>query len=203
MTGRIQGPYKGTAPDTGRTYEHENTVESPADMTGPDPQRGNDTGIRASSIYRYWNAAYRGFAPHGVRLPSPTTGTLEQFEDDPNTFEEDSTAEPSADFEPVESYEQDYWNTISVQVGATQPVLVVGQDNDRTLLRMVNIGPGIVWVGHNESVLNGGFPLIPMATTFYDLELHTTREVWAIQQTAQTTPAQLSVIREYTKEFGQ
>lgn len=186
---------------TGRLYEGEQTVEVP-NPSEPEPQRGNDTGISLRSLYRQWNAAYRGFVPHGVRLPSPTEGVVTEFDDNPETFVEDEPIdEPEVNIREVEEYSQDYWNPVTLNVTVV-PTLIAGIDPDRTLIRIVNQGPGMVWIGHNESVLTGGFPLPPMTTTFYDLELHTTREIWAVQQSGQAGPAQLSYIREYTKEFG-
>lgn len=187
------------------TYRHDQTVEEAQPATGADVQMGNTTGIRARSIYRQWNAAYRGFVPHGVRLPSPTKGNLQQFEDDPETFVEEvqePSFEPPVNVEEVDDYEQDYWGVSTFNV-TTVPMLLAGIQPERTLIRMINQGPGIVWIAHNESIGSQGFPLVPMGTIFYDLELHTTREIWATQQTAQASPAQLTVLREFTKEFHQ
>ena len=186
---------------TGRLYQGEQTVES-SDPKAPEPQRGNDNESPVRTAYKAWTAAYRGFVPHGVRLPSPQRGTDEQFEDNPETFTEElaSPDEPNIDIVEVTEYNQSYWNAVSLNV-TTVPTLIAGIDPDRSLIRMLNQGPGMIYLGHNESVGLGGFPLPPMSATFYDLELHTNREIWAVQQAGQTGAAVINFIREYTKEI--
>ena len=69
------------------------------------------------------------------------------------------------------------------------------QDMSRIQLRIKNNGPGILYIGENES---RGFIGYPMAVNDV-LILETTRDVWAVQQTAQTGPAQVGIIASYQK----
>lgn len=182
---------------TGRLYTEDQTVEQPA--TEPQPQRGNKQGFDAGSIYRYWSAAYRGFAPHGIRLPSPQRGVEVQFDDNPETFEEatDEQEEPAKHLD-IKPYTITDFKSYTANVGTT-PVMVTALNDRRVKILLYNAGPGTVWIAHNENVVNQGFPLL---TTTQPLELITTREIWAVQQTGQVSLAQLSMINQYEKEVG-
>ena len=180
---------------TGRLQPEPQTVQEPAEE--PKPQRGNRTGIDVASIYRHWTAAYRGFVPHGIRMPSPERGMIKQFDDNPETFNEDIVEEPEGII-LVDPYEQTYFTTYTRNVGVL-PVQLAAYEKTRVKLRVFNSGPGIVWISHNESVGTDGFPLTNATQPF---ELETTREVWAIQQSAQSGLAAVSVLNEYVKEVG-
>ena len=183
----------------GRHYVNQQTVENPG--TEPEPQRGNRTRLAFNTIYAHWSAAYRGFVPHGVRLPSPEKGVIAQFDDDPATFEEAAEMPPEEDAPhvDVEPYTQVYWTSYTMNVGTT-PVMIGSYNKNRKKMRLYNQGPGTVWIAHNENVANQGFPLTSVTQP---LELETSREVWAVQQTAQVGFAQVSILSEEEKEIGE
>lgn len=176
---------------TGRLYKGPNTVEEPP--LEPEIQHGNVNQSPLRSIYKHWSAAYRGFVPHGIRLPSPEKGVIEQFDDNPETFAEDKLEVPPGML-LVEPYDQSYYTCYTMTIGMV-PQMIVAYERKRFKLRLYNRGAGAIWIGQNESVQRDGFPLI---TATQPLEMETTREVWAVSDAS----AQVSILNEYIKEVG-
>jgi hypothetical protein len=174
------------------------------------------TGLQ--TLYDNWKLAYRGLSPHGINKPAPY---IDEYTE-PETFAEVETeyTEPDPSPDPLPfNYKnivpipiviiddlhstrrntETYFTAYQESVQAVNPQLIVNRHNSRVSLRLSNNGPGIVYLGHNESVSRGGYAMAVNEA----LTLTTTRDVWAIQQTAQVSPAALSVMYEYDKETEQ
>lgn len=177
---------------TGRLYKGPNTVEEPP--LEPEIKHGTTQRYDVRSLYKHWSAAYRGFVPHGIRLPSPEKGVIEQFDNNPETFEDDKLEEIPEGLILVEPYDQLYYTCYTMNV-TTVPMMLVAYERKRVKLRIYNQGVGAVWIGQNESVQRDGFPL---TTVTQPLEMETTREVWAVSDGI----ARVSVLNEYIKEVG-
>lgn len=182
---------------------------------GPLPAGINPEAVRAhlKSIYQSWNAAYRGFVPGGVQMPPPDS-TLEY--DEPETYqntEYDVTwPDPQTidvrnivpipvvimdDLQATRRKTEIDFESGQFAVAAVSPVIIVSRRGSRISLRISNNGPGIVYLGKTESYGTSGYALqVNEAMT-----LTTTKDVWAIQQTAQTGPAEISYLEEYQKEI--
>lgn len=169
------------------------------------------------TLYDYWSAAYRGLEPHNVNSPAP----IDTQYDEPETFddaEQESIINPDVkpnslmfkyekvipipvvvidDLHSTRRHTETYFTAYSELVQAVNPQLVVSRHSSRISLRLSNNGPGIVYLGHNESVLLGGYAMAVNEA----LTLTTTRDVWAIQQTGQVSAAALSIMYEYDKEI--
>jgi hypothetical protein len=182
---------------------------------GPLPTPINPDAVRAhlKSVYKAWNAAYRGFVPGGVQMPPPDSSS--EY-DEPETYADTDYDVTYADPETI-----DVRNIVPIPVvimddlqatrrkteidfeagqffvGAISPVIIVSRRGSRISLRISNNGPGIVYIGKTESYGTTGYALqVNEAMT-----LTTTKDVWAIQQTAQTGNADVSILEEYQKEI--
>lgn len=166
-----------------------------------------------------WNAAYRGLVPGGLNS-SATSGApvITDVGPDPLPFDETDDEEDvvPADAEPppitkppvpvvliddltvTRGNTEQYFRAYQIQVGAIESVVIAARDSSRTRLRIINMGPGDVFIGDTESVADGGYLLPTSELSTFDL--NTTRQVWAHQETEQVSTAILSVIVEYTKE---
>lgn len=179
-----------------------------------DPISGNRSAYTLRTIYDYWNAAYRGLVPHGVLSKVPNSPDVV---DNPATFEEsdadfeadntedtytepnidDITAVPVVIVDNLENlgnrageYFTSYLSSVSTSVDR-----IAYQDMSRVQLRIKNNGPGILYIGENESRGYIGYPVAVGDV----LILATTRDVWAVQQTGQTGPCQVGIIASYQK----
>ena len=177
---------------TGRLYQDLNTVEEPQTREA-DRLHGNRNRVDLPSIYKHWSAAYRGFVPHGLRMPSPEKGVIEQFDDNPETFDEDKL-DALPEIVEIEPYDQTYFACYTMTVG-TVPQMIVAYEKNRTKLRLYNQGAGGLWIAQNESVMRDGFPL---TSTTQPFEMETTREVWAVSDAS----ARVSILNEFTREVG-
>lgn len=193
----------------------------------PQKQHGNSNIATLRSIYENWNAAYRGFVPHGInpsgfpgsrgRYPSPSDDSPDQ-NTEPLPFDEDDP-----DFIPADSVPRVYQDIVPIPIvlmedlSAEKPVMgsfctfytenvqgvstqrIVVPQRNRSLVMLQNAGPGTVWIAQDESVGRSGFPLAAAMTA--PLLIQTTREIWAIQQTAQTSNAFVSIILQYSRSL--
>lgn len=160
----------------------------------------------------YWNAAWRGLSPGGLQQnppeytdigPDPETVDMP---DDPyvlpdNPVELQTAAVPIPvvlvdDLSHTVKRVEKYNICLTANVDANTSRILIPRDPFRTQVIVQNLGPGIVYLGHNESVGSSGFSL-PLNQL---IVLGTTREVWAIQQSAQASIAQVSVLMEYDKD---
>lgn len=171
--------------------------------------------VGLKTIYDNWKLAYRGMAPHGITKPAPY---IDEYTE-PETFDAVETEITSPDGSPDPlpfNYEnvipipiviiddlhstrrntETYFTAYQENVQAVNSQLVVNRHNARVSLRLSNNGPGIVYLGHTESIGRSGYAMAVNEA----LTLTTTRDVWAIQQAAQSGTAALSVIYEYDKE---
>lgn len=202
-----------------------NSEEDPSDL--PQEQHGNSNILTLRSIYESWNAAYRGFVPHGInpggvpgsrgRYPSPSDNSPDQNteplpfdEDDPELIPADAVPKAYQDIVPIPIVLMDDYSvekpssgnfcifyTENVQSVSTQRIVVPQRNRTRVMLQ--NAGPGTVWIAQDESVGRTGFPLAAAMTA--PLSISTTREIWAIQQTAQATNAFVSIILQYSRSL--
>lgn len=169
------------------------------------------------TLFTYWNAAYRGLVPHGVRTPAPVIDD----ERDADTFEESVPTDLTQpilpgveainitpipvvlvdDISETKSRVGTYFTayTENVQAVTTQRVIPPQRNRIKTFLQ--NAGPGTVWIAQDESVGVTGFPLAAAMTM--PLELDTTREVWAIQQSGQSGVAKLSIMLLFERRIEQ
>jgi hypothetical protein len=165
-----------------------------------------------SSVVDYWNAAYRGLVPGGInQVPPEYTDTGPDPEpidqpDDPYV-NPDPLIEVQQNIVPIPVVITDDISHTRIRVAKeiltyTQQILssssyrLVTRVPYTTQIILQNLGPGIVYLGHNESVGTSGFQL-PVGQL---IVLGTTRDVWAIQQTGQSGYAQVCVIHEYDKD---
>lgn len=179
-----------------------------------DPISGNKSAYSLRTIYDYWNVAYRGLVPHGVLKGVPNSPDVI---DNPATFEE-SDADFNADNTEETYTEPNIDDITAVPVVIVDDLANLGlrggeyftsylasistavdriayQDPSRIRLRIKNNGPGILYLGENESRGPIGYPMA--VNDIVDLE--TTRDVWAVQQAGQTGPAQVGIIASYQK----
>lgn len=178
---------------------------------------GNRSNYTLRDLYAYWFAAYRGVVPHGVATSRlmPGAATVEapkddEFLNDPEGYEDgapvttaDTDPEPPniSDMVPVPVVMVDdltrierrtaaFFHAYTQGVGTTVDRIIPRQDS-RIDCRILNLGPGTVTIGENESRGYTGFTL-PAAMTS-PIVFPTTREIWAVQQTAQSGPAQVCI----------
>jgi hypothetical protein len=165
-----------------------------------------------SSVVDYWNAAYRGFVPGGLNQVAPE---ITDIGPDPVTV--DMPDDPYVNPDPEVELEQNivpvpvvlmddlshtrkrveiYPTTFTANVDGVTPRILLPRDPYRTQAIIQNLGLGSIYLGHNESVGNTGFALALGQLVV----LSTTRELWAIQQSAQATVAQVSVLCESARD---
>lgn len=156
----------------------------------------------------FWNAAYRGFVPGGYQQKPPVATDM----GDPPEFDDDVESVVEPDSEPVDNVVpvaivddlshtrrrvERVITTYTQNVGSVSPTQLIGRDPFRTQTIVQNLGPGIVYLGHNNAVGTGGFALGVNSVVV----LGTTRALLALQQAGQTGIAQVSVIQEYDKDM--
>lgn len=192
-------------------------MPDPNDVGVPAPTNPPPLMVGLQTLYDNWKAAYRGLQPHGINQPAPY---IDEYTE-PETFNEAEAEEPTTPDSTPDPLPFNYKNVIPIpiviiddlhstrrtsdtyftayqeSVQAVNPQLIVNRHNDRVSVRLSNNGPGIIYLGHNESVLRGGYAMAVNEA----LTMTTTRDIWAIQQTAQTGPAALSVMYEYDREI--
>lgn len=170
------------------------------------------------SYYDYWNAAYRGFFPAGLNaskdntgpsLPEGGDGGPEPFDETPQTVAEPYEppvieAKPVViidNFSRVKGSVEKYFHAYQVSVGDIGTTLMVNRDPSRTKVVLVNMGDGEpvpagdIFIGETESVGTTGF----LMRAGFEMELKTTRQVWA--QAATGVTATVYVLVEYEKEI--
>jgi hypothetical protein len=185
---------------------------------------GNYNRAHVKTIYDSWNAAYRGLVPHGVAAFPLTRGAAKsrapksgQHRDNPAPFEEGELPDTIADPDIVEPAVQDItpipvilfddmsaefsrmntYFTAYVQGVTTAVDRIISRQPNRLEVRLMNLGPGIVYIAENESKGTSGYAL-PAAMTAPIL-LPTTREVWAVQATGSPSPAQVNILITYER----
>jgi hypothetical protein len=185
---------------------------------------GNYNRAHVKTLYDSWNAAYRGLVPHGVAALPLTRGGAKarapkaiQHRDNPAPFEEGDEPDTIADPDTVAPAVQDitpipvimvddmsaeftrmstYW--IGYVQGVTTAVdRIIARQENRVDVRIMNLGPGIVYIAENESKGTTGFAL-PAAMTAPIL-LPTTREVWAVQASGSPSAAQVNILITYER----
>ena len=179
-----------------------------------DPDSGNASAFTLRDLYSYWNAAYRGLSPHGVLTQAPNSPDMV---DNPATFDEtdadfdtvntqplvpeDGPPYDLADIHAVPIVVMDdlsalggraksYFTAWTMGVTATIDTLVA-DDPSRTSIRIYNAGPGTVYIAETESKGYTGFPLAAASSS---ITINSTRGVYAIQQSGQASPAQVSLL---------
>jgi hypothetical protein len=178
--------------------------------TDGSPRRQQDR-RKSLNAMDYWNAAFRGLSPGGWQQKPPVAtdaGDVPPFAED---VEDYVPADPLApiqqnivpipvvlveDISHTQKRVERFIIANTQQVNAINSTLIVPQNPFRTQTILNNLGPGIVYIGHNETVGAGGFSLAVNSVVV----LGTTRDLWAIQQTAQTSLANVSIIQEYDKD---
>lgn len=164
------------------------------------------------TLQDYWNIAYRGFVPAGLNT-SASSGApvIQNAEHDAEPIEDDvqyvTDDPPTPEISAVPvivlddrkyQHTQRFFRAYQVQVGAVGTTQIVHADPCRQMIRLVNAGPGRVFLGDTESVGVSGH--VMPASESVTKELVTTRKVWAQQETGQTGPAIVHIIVEYEKE---
>lgn len=174
-------------------------------------EQGNAGAYTLRTLYDFWNASYRGLAPHGVLSGAPNSPDVV---DNPRPFDEtgdadfdtiqedpDEVALPIDEIQAVPIVIMDDLSGIGRRTGAyfnafTQAVttsvdtlLTIDPYRDRAVI--TNAGPGIVYLGETESRGYGGYALPAASAPFL---IPTTRAIYAIQQTGQVGPAQVSIL---------
>lgn len=183
---------------------------------------GNKKTGTLSTVADYWNAAYRGLLPGGLnQVPpeysdiGPDPEPIDQPDDpyvlpDPEVaIEENVVPVPvviTADVSHTRKRVEKYVTTMSANVVGPSPRILIPRDPFRTQVIIQAVAAGGlsggagVYLGHNESVGTTGF-LLPVGQV---IVLGTTREVWAIVQSAipatGTESALVSVLMEYDKD---
>ena len=168
-----------------------------------------------SSVLDYWNAAYRGFVPGGINQVPPEVTDIGP-DPEPIDMPEDPYVLPDPEVQleqgivPVPVVLMDdlshtrkrvekYNLMLTANVTGPSSRILIPRDPYRTQVILQTTGAA-VYLGHNESVGSSGF-LLPVSQV---IVLGTTREVWAIVQTATpptgTEAAQVSVLMEYDKD---
>ena len=179
------------------------------------PFQAGNFGYLLRTLVEGWNAAYRGRMPHGVTVRPATPGAPRsdapsdsQFENNPDTFEDGTpvtTKEPELlevktvpiDPIPVHLVETErsaqFFTAYTQGVTATVDRIIPRQDY-RIAARIWNAGPGIIYIAENESKGVTGLAIPVNAGGNNPVEIPTTREVWAVQQAAQSGPAQVGIL---------
>lgn len=158
--------------------------------------------------------AYRGLSPGGLQQLLGVKGTPGDM-DDPPTFSEDveSYIEPDSqvalqqNIVPIPIVIVDDIThtrrrvdrrivTNTATIDAVTPQMIVPRNSYRTQTILENLGPGIAYLGHNESIGVSGFALSVNSV----LVLGTTEPLYCIQQSAQASLGLVSVIQEYDKD---
>ncbi|MGE3429263.1 MAG: hypothetical protein AB7I44_21150 [Hyphomicrobiaceae bacterium] len=192
------------------------------ELVGSDDQVNILTDPKPKRTYQdVWNAAYRGLVPHGMNAYPKNGGGAPALPDGGPDAEPFSETEPD-NFEPeipepietqpvviiddlsrVRGSSELHFHSYQVQVGPVGTTLVVNKDVTRTRVVLLNIGPGVIYLGSTESVGTSGAVLLPSATSgvVHEREIFTTQEIWAMQGSGESSNAILHVIVEYTKEF--
>lgn len=173
---------------------------------------GNKKNGGLSSVLDYWNAAYRGFVPGGLNGIPPVGHDIgpdpEPFgQDDESYVAPDSEVKIQQPIAPVpvilvedlshtEKRVERFIIANTANIGAVTADLIAPRNPYRTQLIVENVGPGILYLGHNESIGTSGFAMAVNTV----IVLGTTREVWGLQQSGQSSIAVVSVIQEYDKD---
>lgn len=185
---------------------------------------GNYNRAHVKTLYDSWNAAYRGLVPHGIAALPLTRGSTKarapkgiQFRDNPAPFEEgeladtidspDPTTPAIQDITPIPVImvddmsavfsRMDTYFTAYVQGVGTSMDRIIARQPGRLDIRIMNLGPGIVYIAENESKGTSGFAL-PAAMTAPIL-LPTAREVWAVQASGAPSAAQVNILITYER----
>jgi hypothetical protein len=178
--------------------------------TDGSPRREQDVRKKLNAM-DYWNAAFRGLSPGGWQQNPPVAtdmGDVPPFAEDvedyipadaPVPLQQNVPPVPVVlvdDLSHTRKRVEKFLITSTQQVNAVNSSIIVPRDPFRTQVVLNNLGPGIVYLGHNESVGTTGFALAVNSV----LVLGTTRAIWAIQQSAQTSLAGVSIAMEYDKD---
>jgi hypothetical protein len=169
---------------------------------------------RKPTYQDFWNAAYRGLVPGGIQTNNDSTapaisdsgvGTEAAPLDEKEQYVDEPEPDPPSTILPVIIVDdksrvagsvEKFIRTYTVTLNAVTPQLALAREPSRTRVVLINNGPGIAYLGHNESVGISGFPL-PINTT---LTLTTTRELWILQQSGQVSLGVVAILVEYDKE---
>jgi hypothetical protein len=173
---------------------------------------GNKKDGGLSTVQSYWNAVYRGLVPGGLNQVPPEYNDIGP-DPEPIDYPEDPYVEPDnevaiqqsitplpivlvSDLSHTTIRVEKFIITTTANVSSVGTTIILPRNPYRTQTILQNMGPGIVTIGHNESVGVSGFQ-IPMGQL---IVLGTTREIWAIALT--TGISQVSVIQEYDKDVS-
>jgi hypothetical protein len=192
------------------TEAHELPDETDTGVAAPVNPPALLTGLKTA--YNDWLAAYRGLVPHGVRSPAPEQSDLA---DEPPTFYDDEYAPVQADPDPfppdfkdmvalpvvvlddrsgIARTTETYFRAYQEVVGVT-PKLIVSRDNNRTMVRLSNIGPsGTCYLSPTESETTTGYPLVVNEA----INGASTRDYWACTSTGTVT---IGIYTEYVREI--
>lgn len=152
------------------------------------------------TLQDYWNIPFRGLVPGGLN-DQKDSPSLPRITNPPDaTVMEDAEVEPPAFpiYEKPESFVRRYFQTFQIQVGSVETVQILGQDTFRHRAIIRNVGPGSVFLGATESVGRSGYSLM-QSTTEPPFIIETTEEVWALQETGQSSNAIVHILVEFDK----
>ena len=185
--------------------------------TDGSPRREQDVRKKLNAM-DYWNAAFRGLSPGGWQQNPPVAtdmGDVPPFAEDvedyipadaPVALQQNVAPMPVVlvdDLTHTRKRVEKFLITMTQQINSLAPSLIVPRNPFRTQVVLNNIGPGIVYIGNDESLTvnpqSGATNGFAMAINSV-LVLGTTREIWAIQQTAQATTGFVSIAMEYDKD---
>ena len=187
----------------------------PDEAVGVDNDPDVLTRPRRKPTYQdFWNAAYRGLVPGGIQKNSDSTAPdISDSGVGSEAAPLDETPEFITDPEPdipapamsvviqddksrVAGSVEKFNRTYTITLNAVTPQLSLAREPSRTRAFINNIGPGIAYLGHNESVGTSGYQLAVNTP----IELTTTRELWILQQTLQVSLGVVCILVEYDKE---
>lgn len=149
---------------------------------------------------------YRGIEQHGVTVESqpwiPQDATELSWEGDVAYDEEYPPIAPIPVIIVNESEREiRSWRSFVAPVGKTSPVLVVGQNERMTRVRLRHGGAAnsdaVIWISHESAIIPGlsGYPLFARES----LDINTEEEVYAMINSSATNPTEdLCVIIEHT-----
>lgn len=170
------------------------------------------------TLQDYWKIPFRGLVPGGLndQKDNPALPRITDIPDAPVMVDAEletngksvlAIAEPPAAL-PVVIVDDEshiigsvrrYFHAMQIQVGSVQTVQLLGVDTSRRRVLFRNVGPGSVFIGDTESVGRSGYSLF-QSTSEPPLELITTEEIWALQETGQASNAVVHILVEFDKQ---
>lgn len=146
------------------------------------------------TLQDYWKIPFRGFVPGG--LSNSALPKITELDDAP--VMEESEPESDVRLLVVKNDIRVYFHAFQIQVGDVETEQVLGNDICRRRALIRNVGPGTVFIGATESIGRTGYGLAQI-TTQAPLEVVTTEEMWALQETGQSGTAVLHILVEFDK----